>query len=667
MNLRGAASRNPGLLQVVLELPAPGRVAEVAERLRLDLADALAGDVELLADLLESPGAAVLQPKPELEHPPLTTGQRVEDRLDLLLEELMRGRLRRRERTPVLDEVAEVGVLLLADRRLQRHRLLGDLDDLADLLRGDLDLLALGHRLGDLLDRRPATQLLGGLPRDAGGPVDRLDHMDRGADRAGPGGAGPGDGLADPPRGIGRELEALLEVELLDRPDEADVALLDEVQERHPAADVLLGDRDDEPEVGRGQLLAGVAPDPDELALAVGQLGRLRDVGVVAHGLEEVGVAAGVDPALEGREGHPVAGPVVDRPEADVVARIEVAVVDGKVGPVEEAQEGLGRRLVAPALERRVVLGEVLAGLLEELGRALRLDVATGLDEVEIGRRHEQVAGPVPRDRVADEAVGLLAERQAVLRLEGPGLRFGVVGRPLVERDEALPGLLGELLTELDRLGQDDLFLGRQEGDLADLLEVHPDRVVDPDHVGREGLELLGRRLLELGGIQLGGSIRGQADPGRGHLGVLRDDLDGGVVRVVVGGGHGGGEGVVVLVVGIDVIVDDHGPETGELGLLEIGLAPPGAGEDGFDELLVERVDGHGGTYLREGLTRRRVWSRRRWSDRRWSLMAWISWRWRPAASTSPACSASARASWMNSWRSSRARTSRSMTRRSTS
>ena len=57
-----------------------------------------------------------------------------------------------------------------------------------------------------------------------------------------------------------------------------------------------------------------------------------------------------------------------------------------------------------------------------------------------------------------------------------------------MERDDPLPGRLDELLAELDRLGQDDLFLGGQEGDLADLLEVHPDRVVDPDHVGARSL-----------------------------------------------------------------------------------------------------------------------------------------------------------------------------------
>src|SRR6185503_8557036 len=41
------------LLQVVLELAAPARVTQLAQRLRLDLADALAGHVELLAHFLE--------------------------------------------------------------------------------------------------------------------------------------------------------------------------------------------------------------------------------------------------------------------------------------------------------------------------------------------------------------------------------------------------------------------------------------------------------------------------------------------------------------------------------------------------------------------------------------------------------------------------------------
>ena len=42
----------------------------------------------------------------------------------------------------VLDEVAELGVLLLADGGLKAHRLLGDLLDLADALGSESHLLA---------------------------------------------------------------------------------------------------------------------------------------------------------------------------------------------------------------------------------------------------------------------------------------------------------------------------------------------------------------------------------------------------------------------------------------------------------------------------------------------------------------------------------------------
>jgi len=48
------------LLQIVAELFGAGGVAELAQRLGLDLADALSGDVELAADLFEGAAAAVL-------------------------------------------------------------------------------------------------------------------------------------------------------------------------------------------------------------------------------------------------------------------------------------------------------------------------------------------------------------------------------------------------------------------------------------------------------------------------------------------------------------------------------------------------------------------------------------------------------------------------------
>ena len=71
------------LLQVIPEFLAAGRVAELAQRLGLDLPDALAGHPEPLADLFQRALVAVDQPKPQLQHAPLPRRERVEHVLDL--------------------------------------------------------------------------------------------------------------------------------------------------------------------------------------------------------------------------------------------------------------------------------------------------------------------------------------------------------------------------------------------------------------------------------------------------------------------------------------------------------------------------------------------------------------------------------------------------------
>ncbi len=122
--------------------------------------------------------------------------------------------------------------------------------------------------VGELLDRRLALELLRHLALHPHHPVDRLDHVHGDADRPGLVGDRSSDGLADPPGRVRRELEALHVVELLDRPHQAEVALLDEVEEEHPPAHVALRDRHDEPQVRLDQLglrvlaVDDVAPEP---------------------------------------------------------------------------------------------------------------------------------------------------------------------------------------------------------------------------------------------------------------------------------------------------------------------------------------------------------------------------------------------------------------------
>ena len=115
------------------------------------------------------------------------------------------------------------------------------------------------------LELEPGPGLL-----QAGQGVAGVDGQADGAARVGD---AAGDGLADPPRGVGGELEALAPVELLDGVHQAEVALLDEVEQRQARRLVLLGDRDHEAQVGLHERALGVVALADgarELALAGG-------------------------------------------------------------------------------------------------------------------------------------------------------------------------------------------------------------------------------------------------------------------------------------------------------------------------------------------------------------------------------------------------------------
>ena len=69
---------------------------------------------------------------------------------------------------------------------------------------------------------------------------------------------GTTDGLADPERGVGRELEALAPVELVDGVLETEVAFLDEIEQLHAGRQgVAAGDAHDESQVGPDEPVLG--------------------------------------------------------------------------------------------------------------------------------------------------------------------------------------------------------------------------------------------------------------------------------------------------------------------------------------------------------------------------------------------------------------------------
>ena len=154
-----------------------------------------------------------------------------------------------RGRVVVGNEVAEVAVLFLADRGLERDRVLRYLHDFANLVRAG------AHLLGYFLCRRFAAVFLQKLARIARNLVYGFDHVDGDSNRSRLISYRAGDRLTNPPGRVGREFVALVVVELVDRLHQTEVALLDKIEEEHTLADIALGYRHDETEVGFHELL----------------------------------------------------------------------------------------------------------------------------------------------------------------------------------------------------------------------------------------------------------------------------------------------------------------------------------------------------------------------------------------------------------------------------
>src|SRR5438105_2535080 len=215
---------------------------ETLERLGLDLTHALARQAEPPADLLEGLRLGVVEPVAEDQHLALALRERRKSLCESLAAErdldLLVG-----QRPVTGDEIAEDGVLGVADGLVEAGRGPRRRLDLVSLGNGEIGLLR------DFLERGLAAEL---RPEGSLGAVQllhSLDDVNRHPDRARLVRERPGNRLADPPRGVGRELVAAAPVELLDGANQAERAFLDQVEERQPLVAVVLGDRDDETQV----------------------------------------------------------------------------------------------------------------------------------------------------------------------------------------------------------------------------------------------------------------------------------------------------------------------------------------------------------------------------------------------------------------------------------
>jgi hypothetical protein len=218
--------------------------------------------------------------------------------------------------------------------------------------------LRLGHQLGER--RRAAVRRLELLARALQLEAALL-HVDRDPDRVRLVRDRALAGLADPPRRVGRELEALAVVELLDRAVQPDRAVLDQVEQRQAVALVALGDRNDQAQVRVDHLL---------LRRGVATLDPLRERNLLG-GVQERVLADLVQEELQAVRDH--------------TGRAQVELAGGLPGVDGLLDLDVGRGKCGPYLVDGVVVELVLeleglelgscdhtavAGLMEEAGHS---------------------------------------------------------------------------------------------------------------------------------------------------------------------------------------------------------------------------------------------------------------------------------------------------------
>src|SRR5271169_3314028 len=99
------------------------RRAELSQRLGLDLADALASYIELLADFLERMLTLAADAEAQTDNFLLFRRERLEDVRGLVANVGIDHRIHRRSNPAVFDQIAECGLTIAADRRFERNRI----------------------------------------------------------------------------------------------------------------------------------------------------------------------------------------------------------------------------------------------------------------------------------------------------------------------------------------------------------------------------------------------------------------------------------------------------------------------------------------------------------------------------------------------------------------
>ena len=217
----------------------------------LNLADTLAGEAELHGYLVETEGVGHADAEVHLDDLALVLGEGGEGALDFLREGFLHQGAVGGRCVFVGQHIDEIDVFVGHKRSVDGDMAARDAEDALDFLLGDVEhvgkflfrwrALKLLFQAADFFfEFIEGSQLVGGETHDARVLGDGLK-----------------DGLAYPPNGVGDEFESACFVETLGGLNQTHVAFVDEVGKAEALVLVLLGNGDDEAQVGLGEAVEG--------------------------------------------------------------------------------------------------------------------------------------------------------------------------------------------------------------------------------------------------------------------------------------------------------------------------------------------------------------------------------------------------------------------------
>ena len=200
-------------------------MTQLTQRLRFDLTDTFAGNVELFTHFFQRVVGVHIDTETHTQDFRFTGGQASQNIVRCGTQALGGGRVKRQLEGGILDEITQMRIFIITDWCFHGDWLFGDLQYLTDLV------FRHQHALGQLFRRRLATHLLQHLAGNTVELVDGLNHMHRNTDGARLIRDRAGDSLTDPPGCVGGELVTTTVFKLIYRFHQTDVAFLDLIQE----------------------------------------------------------------------------------------------------------------------------------------------------------------------------------------------------------------------------------------------------------------------------------------------------------------------------------------------------------------------------------------------------------------------------------------------------